>query len=146
MAVVLELRIVAPAGALPDMTDVAPDPALMWLADADDGAVLNFPVVGGRAYLFEQTVHGKPLAATLNFPNNTAGVAVWDAILETGEVSPEARLERVRRVARARGIRYVVVHEDPDARPDHHDVAVQLLSEVLEPAAQSDHIEVLALW
>lgn len=146
LAVVLELRVVAPAASLPEMTDVAPDPALMWLADAGDGAVLNFPVVGGRAYLFEQTVHGKPLAATLNFPNNTAGVAVWDAILETGEASPEARLEQVRRVARARGIRYVVVHDDPDARPDHHDVAVQLLSEVLEPAAKSDRIEVLALW
>ena len=146
LAVLLELRGVAPAAALPEMTDVEPDPALLWLADADDGAVLNFPVVGGRAYLFEQTVHGKPLAATLNFPNNGSGVLVWDAILETRDEPSEARLERVRRVAQPRGIRYVVVHEDPDARPDHHDVAVQLLSEVLEPAARSEHMQVLALW
>jgi hypothetical protein len=146
VVIALELRLVSPASSLPELTPTPANEALVYLASAPDGAVMNFPVVGGRAYLYEQTVHGQPLAGSLNFPNNSASIAVWDAVLKNEALDPEARLARVQAVARQQGVRYVVVHDDPDARPDHHDLAVALLMESLTPAAVDGSIQVLVLW
>ena len=118
------------------MVSVQPDPALLALADAPEGAVMNFPVVGGRPYLYEQTIHRKPIAGTLNFPNNGASRKVWAAILAArsdSESAPETFRTRVSQQARRSGVRYVVVHFDASVRPDMHDEAVRALSAAFEP-------------
>ena len=116
---------------------------------------MNFPVVGGRAYLYEQTIHHKPIAGTLNFPNNNASRKVWAAILDARTESadnPDGFKSRVRAKARSVGVRYVVVHADESVRPDMHDEAVRALAEVYEPiavpvtATGAPSIEVYRLW
>ncbi len=44
------------------------------------------------------------------------------------------------------GIRYVVVHIDPMARPDMHDEAVRELSDVFPAASEADGVRVHQLW
>ncbi len=147
-AVLLEGRLLAPTAGLPVVTDAAVSSAITALAEAPDGGVMNFPVAGGRRYLYEQTVHGKPLAGTLNFANNRASKRVWSLALRARELdwSPEEVRERVAREARKRGLRYLVIHDDPEARPDMHDDAVAVLRGALESLAAADGVEVLALW
>lgn len=157
LAVLLEIRLLSPVADLPDLARVSLSPAISALAAAPEGAVMNFPVVGGRGYLFEQTAHGKPIAGTLNFPNNNASRAVWQAMLDAVDASPEAFRERVSARARRSKVRYVVVHEDPRARPDMHDAAVRALAAAFEPLAegpapaadredQTVMVRVYALW
>ena len=143
LAVLLELRLVSPAAGLPHHEPTPPEPALEWLRAAPAGAVMNFPVVGGRRYLYEQTMHNKPVAGSLNFPNNASSKRVWSALLAAGDGE---LLEDAARVGRAEELRYLVVHQDAEARPDQHDTAVRRLRGVLEPAASSGDIEVYALW
>ncbi len=152
LGILAELRLLSPLQGLPDVSDAQVGPAIAALAQAPAGAVINFPVVGGRGYLFEQTVHGKPLAATLNFPNSLVGKRVWQAMLDRVDL-PAARFQaEVARAARKEGIRYVVVHQDPSARPDMHDGAVAALRAARAPLARSGgigeegSIEVYALW
>ncbi len=136
LAVFAELRLVSPTRGLPAVADATPAPPISALALAPAGAVMNFPVVGGRRYLYEQTVHGKPLAGALNFPNNGASRRVWKAILEnmdrTGQ-DPTPLRQALRTAACDVGIRYLVVHVDPMARPDMHDQAVRALKQIMVP-------------
>ena len=142
LAVALELRLLSPVAGLPGLAEVGDDQALTWLRGAPEGAVMNFPVAGGRRYLYEQTVHQKPIAGSLNFPNNGASMRVWSALLK----EEEDLLAEAGRAGRREGLRYLVVHEDPVARPDQHDEAVRRLSEAMEPAARGPGVEVYALW
>lgn len=153
LAVLAEKRVVSPLTTLPDAVDATPAPALEALADAPPGAVLNFPVVGGRPYLYEQSTHGKPLAGTLNFPNNRAGQRVWKAMLRHVDEPPEDFARRTASAARARGIRYLVVHVDAMARPDQHDAAVKAVKAAFAPLpvpgvddASRLPVRVYALW
>lgn len=132
-AIILEIRLLSPLAGLPDVAATGLSPAIAALAEAPEGAVMNFPVVGGRAYLYEQTRHGHPLAGTLNFPNNAASRKIWQALLDGAAGSPEQVVARAAARARKQGIRYVVVHEDPRARPDMHDAAVRVLGEARAP-------------
>ena len=143
LAVALELRLLSPVAGLPSLAPVGDNAALRWLKEAPDGAVMNFPVAGGRRYLYEQTVHQKPMAGTLNFPNNRASMRVWSAMLAApdGEIVTEAG-----RAGRKEGLRYLVVHVDAKARPDQHDEVVRRLSTRADPAASGSGIEVYALW
>lgn len=148
-AVVLaELRLAAPTAGLPEHTPAPDTAALRWLREAPEGAVMNFPVVGGRAYLYEQTVHQKPMAAGLNFSNNSASRRVWSALLSAAErgLAPDALRAQVARAARGQKVRYLVVHEDPLARPDMHDSAVRALAAAAQPAASGPGVQVYALW
>ena len=133
LGILAEKRLVSPLGALPDAVDARPAPAILALAEQPPGAVLNFPVVGGRPYLYEQTVHGKAVAGTLNFPNNRAGQRVWSAILKQTQAPPAEAKARIAKAARARGIRYLAVHVDAMARPDLHDAGVKVVKEAFEP-------------
>ncbi len=146
--VLLELRFASPVTGLPDVESAEVPAPIAWLAEAPDGAVMNFPVVGGRAYLFEQTVHGKPIAGSLNFPNNRASMRVWGAMLEAVEQgeSDEELAGRVEAVARQEGIRYLVVHVDPMARPDMHDEAVRALKSAVPAASEVSGLRVHQLW
>lgn len=148
LAALLETALISPmAGAL-RFTDGTPGPLLLALREAPEGAVMNFPLVGGRPYLFEQTVHGKPIAGTLNFPNNRASMQVWKAILDAknkGMSSDDLR-QHIAAAARKAGVRYLVVHVDPMARPDMHDAAVRLVKEAYTPIHDQGDMRLYALW
>jgi hypothetical protein len=106
----LELRLLSPAAALPAFSPVPRSPALEALAEAPPGAVINLPLAANRAYLYEQTLHRQPLAAGLN-TGATRGALELLAELRLhrqGELDEAALIEGARR----RGIRYVVVHRD----------------------------------
>ena len=127
LCVGVEARTVAPTADLPAMTEAQVHSALEALSEAPAGAVLNHPVVGGRAYLHEQTTHGQPLAARLNFPNNGVGRVVWEAARRaTGQPAAQAR-KAIRSTAQDMGVRYVVLHDDPATGPDMYDGAVETL-------------------
>jgi hypothetical protein len=146
LAVMLDGLLLSPVGR-PATAPAGISPAIRALADAPDGAVLNFPVVGGRAYLYEQTAHGKPLAGTLNFPNNAAGRKVWQALGAADEARPDAARATVARRARAAGVRYLVVHPDALARPDMHDAAVRTARALYAPLpSEAGGVEVYDLW
>lgn len=146
--VLLDLRVLSPTHGMPDTEDVEVAEPLRWLADAPNGAVMNFPVVGGRAYLWEQTTHGKPIAGNLNFPNNPASRRVWGAMLdaERAGLAPEDARSAVSAAARKEGIRYLVVHVDAMARPDMHDAAVHALKQWFDASAETPAVKVYELW
>jgi len=127
LLVVAEFRWIAPTAQLPAMTDARLHPALEVLAESPEGAVLNHPVVGGRAYLHEQTGHRQSLAARLNFPNNGVGRVVWESARKAASLEDAGARKLVRETAQDLGVRYVVVHDDPDAGPDMYDDAVKAL-------------------
>lgn len=143
---VLEARFVSPMAGLPETTDATLAAPIHALAAAPEGAVMNFPVAGGRAVLYEQTVHHKPLTGGLNFPNNTASRAVWKVAMEQAS-APGAQLRAaVAAEARRRGVRYLVVHTDAMVRPDMHDQAVKALRAALTPLAEGQGIRVYELY
>ena len=146
--IAVELLWLSPMRGLPSMTPTVAEAPIQWLAEAPDGAVMNFPVVGGRGYLFEQTVHGKPVAASLNFPNNEASRRVWSAAIKAAadKQPAEAVRRKVGEAARRQKIRYLVVHHDADARPDMHDDAVRAIAGAFTVAAESPAVQVYALW
>ena len=163
MAVLLvESRFLAPTQATTSTAEAEIAPAIVLLADQPEGAVMNFPVVGGRAYLYEQTVHGKPIAGSLNHSNNAASRKVWKAMIDhlvdeqDGQLDEEAFRQAVQQTAKRVGVRYVVVHEDEVARPDMHNEAVRVLRRTFEPlhgesVNLTDHsippaVEVFPLW
>jgi hypothetical protein len=148
IAATAELAFFSPTAQRGLTTPVPQSPALLALAKAPPGAVVNFPLVGGRPYLYEQTIHQKPLAASLNFPNNHTGRKVWRILLDEAPAPAADRLLRIRKRARKLGVRYVVLHTDPLAEPDMHDGAVRALLEVSPPLPAGDaaDIQVVPLW
>lgn len=144
--ILVEGRLVSPMGGLPDVSDATISSALVALEDAPHGAVMNFPVAGGRGYLYEQTIHRKPVTDTLNFPNNLASRKVWQTMLDHGEDTPEEFIAYVGSVARREGVRYLVVHEDEEARPDMHDMAVRSVRAAYAPLEDADGVQVFQLW
>lgn len=148
LVVFAEHRVLAPTHGLPESVSSGGLEPLQALERLPDGAVLNFPVVGGRRYLYEQTAHRKPLAATLNFPNNRAGQRTWKVLLgEAGLAAsdPIAYGDAIRRLGCPGGVRYLVVHLDPTARPDLHDTAVRALQAALEPVAAASDVRIYDL-
>lgn len=143
---VAETRWVSPMAGLPETTDAHVAAPIHALVEAPPGALMNFPVAGGRAFLYEQTVHRKPLTGGLNFPNNNASRKVWRAALDHVK-DPSADLAAaVSAAARAQGIRYLVVHTDAMARPDMHDAAVKAIRRAYTPLAEGEGIRVYQLW
>ncbi|MFH1467257.1 MAG: hypothetical protein ABIO70_22935 [Pseudomonadota bacterium] len=118
-----ELRLLSPLHGLPAWSEVPDQAPFRALARAHPGAVMNFPVVGGRPYLYEQTLHGKPLTGGLNFTEGGASRAVWRALITyapRAAAEPEVFAAAVRAAACSRGIGYLVLHDDTVARPDQH--------------------------
>ncbi len=110
LLVALEVRFASSARGLPHVVDVPVTDAVAELRDRPDGAVLNLPVQAGRNFLFEQTIHGKPVCGSLNSGANRAGLRVLLAArkMRAGELT-KAELVAV---ARQEGVRYVVVHKN----------------------------------
>lgn len=127
IAVFAELRLLAPVRGLPASSTTSFEAPLEALASAPAGAVMNFPVAGGRRYLYEQTLHRKPITGGLNFPNNGVSQRVWKAIVEGTALDEGAYLAHVERAACGEGVGYLVVHVDAMARPDWHDAGVRAL-------------------
>jgi hypothetical protein len=146
VALVAETVWISPMAGQRETTDATVASPFAMLAAEPDGALMNFPVVGGRAYLYEQTVHGKPLTGGLNFPNNNTSRKVWKVALEHANDPPAALAAAVSAKARALGVRYLVVHLDPMARPDMHDTAVRALKTAFTPLAESDGVRVYRFW
>lgn len=142
----VETLFVSPMAGQRETTDARLPAAIVGLAAEPDGALMNFPVAGGRAYLYEQTGHHKPLTGGLNFPNNGASRKVWRVALDHVRDTPAALAEAVTAKARNEGVRYLVVHVDPMARPDMHDTAVRALRDAYTPLAESPGIRVYKLW
>ena len=145
-ASLVETVWISPMAGQRETTDATVSPAIVQLAAAPDGALMNFPVAGGRAFLYEQTEHHKPLTGGLNFPNNNASRRVWKDALDHAKGPPEQLRAAVERKARQVGVRYLVVHVDPMARPDMHDTAVRALRDAYAPLAEGDGIRVYQLW
>ena len=141
-----ETLFVSPMAGQRETTDARLPNAIAVLAGEPDGALMNFPVAGGRAYLYEQTGHHKPLTGGLNFPNNGASRKVWRVALDHVHDPPDVLRAAVAAKAREEGVRYLVVHMDAMARPDMHDTAVRALRDAYEPLAESPGIKVYALW
>ena len=144
--ILLEGRLLSPMGGLPDVSDATVSSALVKLESEPPGAVMNFPVAGGRGYLYEQTVHRKPVTDTLNFPNNLASRMVWQAMLDHLADPPEDFRAYVASVARREGVRYLVVHDDEEARPDMHDMAVRSVVGAYAPLTEGEGVRVYQLW
>jgi hypothetical protein len=174
--VVVDLRFLSPVAALPAVESASLSPVLSRLAEAPPGAVMNYPIVGGRPYLYEQTAHEKPIAGRLNFPNNHASKKVWNALQVAQEMPVEAGRRHLRAIAqksrtgaceeiRAQcaygnvrhagasdlcrcidGVRYLVIHEDSLARPDMHQGSVDWAEVSLPVLAMDEKQKVIQLW
>ncbi|MEL6345961.1 MAG: hypothetical protein AAFV53_22815 [Myxococcota bacterium] len=146
LVILIEGRALCPLGGLPDTVSTHRGGSFYSLRDAPPGAVMNFPVVGGRGYLYEQTIHGKPVTDSLNFPNNLASKRVWDTILQNLTAPEEILKKRVGAVAKIEGVRYLVIHEDTEARPDMHDPAARIIEAHYTPLVGGGEARVYPLW
>lgn len=145
-AMVAETVWISPMAGQRETTDARVAAPILELVSEAEGAVMNFPVAGGRAFLYEQTVHQKPLTGGLNFPNNNASRRVWKEALDHANDTPAALAAAVTAKAREQGVRYLVVHIDPMARPDMHDTAVRALKGAFTPLAEADGVRVYRFW
>ncbi len=84
-----------------------PAPALAELTEGiEPGAVLHLPLRLDLWPLYWQTVHQQPIGATTERP--------WDAEVFAVAAAPSWTLEDLRRVASARGYRWIVLHRGPE--------------------------------
>ena len=143
LAGIAEILLLSPVRGGPDASPI-PDPAPFHaIAAGEAGAVMNFPIVGGRPYLYEATLHGRPVAGSLNFPENPAARAVLSA---GSELEAERAVTAVQRSAERFGIRYLVLHRDPLAHPGPYDETVQAIEGGMAIFAKSDTVRVYQLW
>ena len=153
LAIVLEGRWVAPTAGLPASTAVGAGAVVQVLSEAPAGAVVNFPVIEGRPYLYEQLHHRKPLAGGVVLPTGPAAEKLWAQVLEHADRDPTWVRTKTSTAAKRLGIRYVLIHVDPDAQPDMHTTAIVALERAYLPmelpvGARRDGLEarVLQLW
>ena len=145
--ILLEARWVSPAAELNTLASTIPAPSLVALRDAPDGAVINYPLQPGRPYLFEQTVHGKPVAGLLNQVGNAQAMRLWGRIRTESRSDPDTFHRAVSSTAERLGIRYLVIHTDPDAEPDVYSSAVAELERLFEvPEWGRGQVRVVPLW
>jgi len=176
LLVFVDLRLLSPVAGLPSVEKAGVSSVFKVLKNAPPGAVMNYPIVGGRPYLYEQTAHEKPVAGRLNLPNNHTSRKLWRVLGEVVSDSPDAARKKLRAVAKKSktgdcqtirrqcgygefrptsqpdicrcfsGVRYLVVHQDALARPDMHQNAVRWASEHLTVLASDDKVKVIQLW
>jgi hypothetical protein len=97
--------------------------------------------------LFEQTIHGKPLAGTLNQVGNGQAMRLWGRILTESRSDPDTFHQAVSSTAERLGIRYLVIHTDPDAEPDVYSKAVAELERLFDiPEWGRGQVRVVPLW
>lgn len=141
-AVFAEVMLASPMRGGPDASPLPDAAPFRAIAAVGDGAVVNWPVAGGRPYLYEATLHQRPVAGTLNFPANSAARAVLAALSDARPGEPAPAIA----TARARGVRFVVVH-DPDADVLPGDTAaVRTLEGLGPPFAAAPGVRVWRLY
>ncbi len=147
VAGIAEIRFASPARALPAHFDARVALEIHALAAEPEGAVMNFPVVGGRAYLYEQTVHHKPVTGSLNFPNNNTSRKVWKVAMDHASAPAAEFRPLLEEAAREAGVRYLVVHVDARAYDDDlHTDAVRAIKAAFTPLAASGSLRVYRFW
>ncbi len=141
--VLAEVHLLSPASDLPSFTAAPRSPALEALAEEPPGAVINLPVAADRGYLYEQVLHGKPLAAGLNSGATREALELLAGLrdLRAGQGEPSD----VGAAARERDIRYVVLHRD-QLVAEVFIPAITALRGLGEPLHQDDMVEIHALW
>ncbi|MBM4391293.1 MAG: hypothetical protein FJ090_09235 [Deltaproteobacteria bacterium] len=146
-AMLSEIRLASPVAHLPGHTNGLLPSVLYTLAGAPEGAVMNFPIAGGRAYLYEQAAHQKPLAGTLNFAANSSALSLWELCLALAdEMDPVVRAQLISGEAYRLGIRYLVAHTDPLAQPDSLGNAMQVIRASYRPALERDGVEIYRFY
>lgn len=169
---VLDNCFLSPVRELPYIIEmpVAQGDMFKKLADMPEGAVMHYPLVGGREFLFLQTMHHKPVAGILNFPLNAASRKVYNAIekyasvqnptttnslgMDTGEsVQYPAKViqEKVSLVAKQQGIRYIIVDMDPNIMPDQYYISMRKVREIFDldnkvMAISGSRFQIIQLW
>jgi hypothetical protein len=147
LGLTLEARVLSPAAGLPGTVDITPEASILGLRAAPEGAVVNYPIQPGRAYLAEQRVHRKPIAGLLNQVANTQAMRLWGRILTESKSDPDTFHRAISSTAERLGIRYVVIHTDPDAEPDLYTHAVGELERLFGvPDWGRGQTRVVKLW
>jgi hypothetical protein len=146
-AMCLESRVLSPAAEIPALAEVVDDPVLAGLRAAPKGAVMNYPLPPGRQYLAEQIIHEKPIAGTLNHVANRQAMRLWGRIRAESKRDPDTFHRTVSSTAKRLGIRYLVIHTDPDAEPDVYSSAVYELERLFGvPDWGRGQTRVVPLW
>ena len=145
--VVLEVNWLSPTSELARSVGTKPEASLLALADAPPGAVINYPLRAGRPYMFEQTVHSKPVAGSLHHVANEHAMRLWGRILIESQSDPDTFHRAVSSTAERLGIRYLVIHTDPEAEPDVYSKAVVELERLFDvPEWGQGQARVVPLW
>ena len=111
---VIEFSVFSPVRNFPSQSSIPSSAGLAILAKKEGGTVLNHPVMSGTYYLFEQTIHKKPIYDSINTATNSAGRDIWSRIAESGCTS----FSREKTV-------YLVSHLEIEHRPQREDRLVQ---------------------
>ena len=143
----VDAKLLSPAAELGASVSVAPADSIVGLASAPDGAVINYPFRSGERYLFEQTIHGKPIAGTFRKVASPRAMRLWRKILGASKRNPDTFHKAVSSTAKRLGIRYLVIHTDPDAEPDVYSAAVKKLEKLFPtPEWGRGQTRVVPLW
>jgi hypothetical protein len=143
----IDARVFSPSSELSLALDVRPSAPLLGLASAPAGAVINYPLQPSRPYLYEQTIHGKPLAAMFNQVTNPQAMRLWRRIHAESKSNPDTFHRAVSATAKRLGIRYLVIHSDPDAEPDVYSASVRKIEKLFEiPQWGQGQTRVVPLW
>ena len=139
--------VMAPTAERPRVVPIDHAASLEGLRDAPPGAVINYPLVPGRGYLAEQIIHGKPVAGMLNRVGNESAARLWKRIRVESGKDPDTFHRAVSSTAERLGIRYLVIHTDPDAEPDMYTSAVFQLERLFGvPEWGRGQTRVVQLW
>lgn len=143
LVVLAEVALLSPARNLPDVAPVPASGPVAVLRDLPPGIVVNLPVLAGRNFLFEQTMHEKPVAGSLNSGLNKPGLRVLAAgrKLRAGEIDRNAFVS----VCREEGVRYVVFHKNM-LMAETFVTAWTGIRRAFTPVAEDDLVAVYQLW
>jgi hypothetical protein len=142
-----EARVISPSSALPGTLSTVPEASILALKRAPPGAVINYPLLAARSYLAEQSVHGKPVAGTPTEVANPQAKRLWARMLAEAHSDPDTFHRAVSTTAERLGIRYLVIHTDPDAPPDIYTTMVRELEMLFGvPGWGSGQTRVVVLW
>ena len=145
--IALDVLVMAPTAERPRTVDIDRSSSLEGLRAAPAGAVINYPLTPGRAYLAEQLVHQKPIAGMLNRVGNEPAARLWRRIRTESQQDPDTFHRAVSSTAERLGIRYVVIHTDPDSEPDMYTSAVAKMERLFGvPAWGQGQTRVVQLW
>lgn len=120
VVVIAELYLLSPNRDLPSCSDASVVIQLEQLQGFPEGAVAQYPLVGGRPHMLASLVHQHSVVATLNFPSNGTMTSFLNQIEEVRTEDVATFVEQVSHIAQQKGIRYWLIDNDPTIMPDAH--------------------------